>query len=414
MNINPFYIGIIPAYAGNTSRNRPRTRKRRDHPRVCGEHRTRVHIGVHEWGSSPRMRGTQREFWHHQLPYGIIPAYAGNTATGEYPLAGIRDHPRVCGEHEIMEDTGIHAIGIIPAYAGNTPDASRLIGTGGDHPRVCGEHALSHLVFAVVAGSSPRMRGTRIDSLKKRISTGIIPAYAGNTCRPRLECGCFRDHPRVCGEHTLSALPAKIPAGSSPRMRGTLGISCRQERRPGIIPAYAGNTLPFKSLSIIAWDHPRVCGEHMQRLGSVLGVSGSSPRMRGTLSISFFRVLALRIIPAYAGNTCEGRRRCGQDRDHPRVCGEHVLSDEAFVRSQGSSPRMRGTPLVVDRHHGVTGIIPAYAGNTDEFRKSSVILEDHPRVCGEHDSIHPSVIPATGSSPRMRGTPTGATRSSAR
>ena len=52
------------------------------------------------------------------------------------------------------------------------------------------------------------------------------------------------------------------------------------------------------------------------------------------------------------------------DGDHPRVCGEHVVAHFFFPAPLGSSPRMRGTPVLADDHGQLVGIIPAYAGNT--------------------------------------------------
>ena len=71
--------------------------------------------------------------------------------------------------------------GIIPAYAGNT--LVLVLGLCGlrDHPRVCGEHGLVDCVANLPEGSSPRMRGTRDEMLETTNSPGIIPAYAGNT-----------------------------------------------------------------------------------------------------------------------------------------------------------------------------------------------------------------------------------------
>ena len=90
----------------------------------------------------------------------------------------------------------------------------------------------------------------------------------------------------------------------------------------------------------------------------------SSPRMRGALPRYQARFLRQGIIPADAGSTgfrhCKGHAR----RDHPRVCGEHVMIQGVFCAPTGSSPRMRGAP----NHRGFTspwvGIIPAYAGST--------------------------------------------------
>ena len=72
--------GIIPAYAGNTEWNRSAQWSNWDHPRVCGEHR---HAAVRldgEPGSSPRMRGTLLYALYAVNSGGIIPAYAGNTS----------------------------------------------------------------------------------------------------------------------------------------------------------------------------------------------------------------------------------------------------------------------------------------------------------------------------------------------
>ena len=96
-----------------------------------------------------------------------------------------------------------HTAGLIPTYAGNTSHAE-----GGDeafraHPHVCGEHVVPEIVNTVQKGSSPRMRGTPTNVLIDPEEEGLIPTYAGNTCRL---CGSqypSRAHPHVCGEHLL-------------------------------------------------------------------------------------------------------------------------------------------------------------------------------------------------------------------
>ena len=65
--------------------------------------------------------------------------------------------------------------------------------------------------------------------------------------------------------------------------------------------------------------------------------------MRGTHQIFRHVRGKIGIIPAYAGNTRYIRRASRQDRDHPRVCGEHVVGMMGSGKSMGSSPRMRGT-----------------------------------------------------------------------
>ena len=192
-----------------------------DHPRVCGEHELTLFENGLALGSSPRMRGTPFMRFCAVSLLGIIPAYAGNTVGGGRCGGGVRDHPRVCGEHFSAIRSALPEIGIIPAYAGNTG----LIESGrrnkGDHPRVCGEHLRDIVKRTAPLGSSPRMRGTRIFRLGWMRGRGIIPAYAGNTSAFSRMVRRRRDHPRVCGEHPIP-IPRKFRIrGSSPRMRGT-------------------------------------------------------------------------------------------------------------------------------------------------------------------------------------------------
>ena len=208
------------------------------------------------------------------------------------------------------------------------------------------------------------MRGTLVYLSTRFAFPGIIPAYAGNTSAARCPLTCSWDHPRVCGEHPFR-LDVDSPAtGSSPRMRGTLGIPHVLRDAAGIIPAYAGNTvLLFVDIQLYG-DHPRVCGEHAESHESSARIPGSSPRMRGTLFRAGHEDQAGGIIPAYAGNTRQASAASPRSRDHPRVCGEHEPNTRDSSLVIGSSPRMRGTHGKYQLEHYVPGIIPAYAGNT--------------------------------------------------
>ena len=167
------------------------------------------------------------------------------------------------------------------------------------------------------------MRGTLHPPSGRQQPAGIIPAYAGNTSNTRLRVRTPRDHPRVCGEHDFDSSKFGGDLGSSPRMRGTHELFDGFGQAAGIIPAYAGNTSLLTRFSSMSQDHPRVCGEHFIEQTDAPRIVGSSPRMRGTPVLRSFRGLRMGIIPAYAGNT--GRQSCRPfwRRDHPRVCGEH-------------------------------------------------------------------------------------------
>ena len=402
-------IGIIPAYAGNTYKHVRGWKFRRDHPRVCGEHVVGERKGSVQTGSSPRMRGTPFPTSKPCVTMGIIPAYAGNTSVRLESRARWRDHPRVCGEHAVkrksdwprpgssprmrgtLRQTDLPSghVGIIPAYAGNTGILKNLLKRIGDHPRVCGEHLISDFNNAGYAGSSPRMRGTLLWKPSTLSTDGIIPAYAGNTSAFMISFAICRDHPRVCGEHDSQIGGWNLFGGSSPRMRGTPDNVIRCTDCTGIIPAYAGNTDWIRLAIMIARDHPRVCGEHLYFQFSCRHCPGSSPRMRGTLGGEFRHDFGWGIIPAYAGNTHDDPIGILVQGDHPRVCGEHPPKRCPSTDLWGSSPRMRGTLCDGIHHVQGFGIIPAYAGNTTIDNDGILRCGDHPRVCGEHHDHRP-------------------------
>ena len=213
-----------------------------------------------------------------------------------------------------------------------------------DHPRVCGEHKRRVGTGGYSAGSPPRMRGTRTSHMLHVSSHGITPAYAGNTFQGFFFETRTRDHPRVCGEHLLFFKLGTTLLGSPPRMRGTLPGCYGYLNGLGITPAYAGNTPPMPSRTPSAWDHPRVCGEHLGGNQSSSPAAGSPPRMRGTHDVGGKQTQLIGITPAYAGNTNELAWPVCAAWDHPRVCGEHISVDKCHISTTGSPPRMRGTP----------------------------------------------------------------------
>ena len=191
-------------------------------------------------GSSPRMRGARARRYRFRSDRGIIPAYAGSTVLGRKRALLWRDHPRVCGEHDASTETSRLRSGssprmrgapwrsstrpssrwIIPAYAGSTRRTAPRIRQAWDHPRVCGEHQVLSASEVRRLGSSPRMRGALPQQTGAMWPVGIIPAYAGSTSASKAQLKTAGDHPRVCGEHTRTVTPSSSGWGSSPRMRG--------------------------------------------------------------------------------------------------------------------------------------------------------------------------------------------------
>ena len=172
-----------------------------------------------------------------------------------------------------------------------------------------------------------------------------------------------------------------------------------------IIPACAGSTESSACPSREPGDHPRMCGEHSRCSAALELATGSSPHVRGAPHFQPDLLTSVGIIPACAGSTIVlTLGLCGL-RDHPRMCGEHVLveSDESGV--VGSSPHVRGARRPWIPNAPLTGIIPACAGSTSATSSKSRRTRDHPRMCGEHSSAPSAVLSRSGSSPHVRGAP---------
>ena len=207
----------------------------------------------------------------------------------------------------------------------------------------------------------------------------------------------------MCGEHTASFKRLTVRMGSSPHVRGaclSLAVSPRQR---GIIPACAGSMRSWASRSAPARDHPRMCGEHKEGVDRKGGEVGSSPHVRGALAEVADRTGERGIIPACAGSIRAGFVWFLDSRDHPRMCGEHQSVDVWEYCPQGSSPHVRGAFGKRDVLRLKRGIIPACAGSILSRCTCACPGRDHPRMCGEHPLTSPLTETAGGSSPHVRG-----------
>ena len=152
-------------------------------------------------------------------------------------------------------------------------------------------------------------------------------------------------------------------------------------------------------------DHPRACGAHINVTLRSDAAEGSSPRMRGSPVMVLCMQLLTGIIPAHAGLTPAWRTFSAMIRDHPRACGAHLAFSRLQHMTAGSSPRMRGSLVSIGDACVDVGIIPAHAGLTYTVRHCSIRCRDHPRACGAHGRLASLPPSRRGSSPRMRGSP---------
>ena len=353
---------FIPACAGNsgfTQCSRPRPAV---HPRVCGEQVVVAVPGPRYAGSSPRVRGTDQVRGLRLQQRRFIPACAGNSSVAVRPTA------------------------VVPV-----------------HPRVCGEQINSLFSDSMDCGSSPRVRGTGAGVFATQRPRRFIPACAGNRAILGFWCQRRTVHPRVCGEQWIKCFPACVAVGSSPRVRGTAvntpvffraaGSSPRVRGTADVlesrhfalrfIPACAGNSHLRALVFLHVAVHPRVCGEQKDdHLAPGTG-DGSSPRVRGTDQSIRSGVTVTRFIPACAGNRPDGRIRCNCNTVHPRVCGEQMLIPFLSRVPTGSSPRVRGTGAPESSIAACHRFIPACAGNRHfSCRCASAGPGSSPRVRG--------------------------------
>ena len=170
----------------------------------------------------------------------------------------------------------------------------------------------------------------------------------------------------LLGEHVHLWIPERLGAESSPHARGALYGNSKFNVPFRIIPACAGRTLERPRERDEQRDHPRMRGEHLRS-------SAPRPRDHG-------------FIPVCAGSTRIWQQCLPHLRDYPRMRGEHVAHVGDDATAVGSSPHARGAHHHHDASHRWHRIIPACAGSTKEPKPPRHLLWDHPRMRGEHTS----------------------------
>ena len=90
------------------------------------------------------------------------------------------------------------------------------------------------------------------------------------------------------------------------------------------------------------------------------------------------------VSPAYAGKSPAAAYACPGTQDHPRVCGEKLYTPCVIAPSVGSPPRMREKARQQEHLAAQSGITPACAGKSREYRVSDErSLGSPPRMRGK-------------------------------
>ena len=169
------------------------------YPRICGEKSPASEVTSGGWGLPPHMRGKVPSAAVLAVSIGITPAYAGKSTAFWSHILQHKDHPRMCGEKEMLYRTKAGKWGspshmrgkanlechrivfdrITPAYAGKRPPQSPPSGQSRDHPRICGEKSVSKVETKLMPGLPPHVQGKGLRDVLVPKPLGITPAYAG-------------------------------------------------------------------------------------------------------------------------------------------------------------------------------------------------------------------------------------------
>ena len=191
--------------------------------------------------------------------------------------------------------------------------------------------------------------------------------------------------------------------GLSPRVRGN------REMMPGwaialrSIPACAGEPGAAEGAPSGWWVYPRVCGGTFIWVNGPADAQGLSPRVRGNRHQHCPQCDTPRSIPACAGEPWPAWPGDFDAWVYPRVCGGTVEEYAGHSAVGGLSPRVRGNRWGCGGSMLPARSIPACAGEPIRLNWSGGRWGVYPRVCGGTTRSSAKRMRTPGLSPRVRG-----------
>ena len=213
-------------------------------------------------------------------------------------------------------------------------------------------------------GRSPHARGRQDVGNYSLIGAGSIPACAGETRhahRPLPDAGV---DPRMRGGDRRQGRRRRGHQGRSPHARGRLHENAQWQGADGSIPACAGETTVAAFRDSALRVDPRMRGGDRKCQACVRACRGRSPHARGRRAEDAAVNLGIRSIPACAGETYGWRAPRRRHQVDPRMRGGDSHSFASINNGAGRSPHARGRRASQSRTSGLTGSIPACAGET--------------------------------------------------
>ncbi len=211
-------------------------------------------------------------------------------------------------------------------------------------------------------GLSPRVRGNPVSASVRLLTSGSIPASAGEPVLDHPDDVGVAVYPRECGGTANFHPMRRAVFGLSPRVRGNPYRPHTLGRNFGSIPASAGEPRCMWRTPCSVRVYPRECGGTYTLKGAGSLTDGLSPRVRGNRDTGQRTRTKRRSIPASAGEPSVLPSLSSREKVYPRECGGTTVTAGTGHRRMGLSPRVRGNPCGCPLSFWPLRSIPASAG----------------------------------------------------
>ena len=315
--------GPIPAGAGETQAPPTRLMASGAYPRWRGGNISACNRIEHAAGLSPLARGKPNPAFFRMRRTGPIPAGAGETLHQITRTTPCRAYPRWRGGNCACLQVVVRYLGLsplargkltaplerglpfgpIPAGAGETFTHASSAVLSGAYPRWRGGNWHTGVAWNGSMGLSPLARGKHDPVSAVAKLTGPIPAGAGETEPSVPTALMLRAYPRWRGGNPPRNAPSAAVVGLSPLARGKHRRRWRFRAAGGPIPAGAGETPRICRRSLLTRAYPRWRGGNNDRHTRVESDGGLSPLARGKRTPAGSACACGGPIPAGAGET---------------------------------------------------------------------------------------------------------------
>jgi len=170
-----------------------------------------------------------------------------------------------------------------------------------------------------------------------------IPARAVAWLLPGTRPGISVEHPSLRGDRAVIRPCIDGMTGASPPLRGSKSVSGGFASVSRSIPARAGNSVRANSWSVTNPEHPRLREDQIEAGALSWPGNGSSPLVRGPVRRKPDAVLRHRNIPACAGTRFAGCPPAPRALEHPRLRGGPAASLRRSLKVARFIPACAGT-----------------------------------------------------------------------